>query len=75
MQTDRLHILKYIMHSFFYQFNDTEQLFCNGTERHKRMGKAEQPFLSFFIKLGKARDCFEILKERKKQLLDYETTT
>lgn len=62
------------MHSFFYQFNDTEQLFHNDTERHKGMRRAQQSFLSFFIKLGKARDCFEIVKEKKKQLLDYETT-
>lgn len=62
------------MHLFFYQLSNALQLFHNVTERHKGMVKARHPFLSFFIKLEKFRDCFDTLKEKKKQLLDYEIT-
>lgn len=46
----------------------------NDTERYKEMRKARHPFLSFFIKLEKDRDCFDILKEKKKQILGHETS-
>lgn len=38
----------------------------------KKMRKAQHPFLPFFIKLEKAVDSFDILKEKKKQLNGYE---
>lgn len=56
---------KTLIHSFFSQFNDTNQLFCNDTEGHKNMRKAQHPFLPLFIKLEKAVDSFDILKEKK----------